>query len=276
MRTLIVFVSMTVVLQATPALADLVVNSTGSTTLIDFESTLVGVNNGRFTGVGFTQGAMSVGQLDSDTWAVFGLSDGPLNFGSNDTTGDAARGIDHNGASTGGIYSFDTDNDATVGNNAALGFQVGENDMTPGNIQLLTTNQTTETIGSVEVSYDILALNDQDRANSLNFRYSTDGITFTQITALDFTSGEVRDDLDWVSTSRTATIGGLSLSVGDSFYLQWLTDDVSGGGSRDEFAIDNIGISFTAVPEPGAVAMMCLLGLPLISCRRRRESGSQS
>ena len=45
------------------------------TSTIDFSSTVTGVSNGAYTAAGF-QATPTLGQLDSDAWAVTGWSDG--------------------------------------------------------------------------------------------------------------------------------------------------------------------------------------------------------
>lgn len=196
----------------------------------DFES---------FTGAGFAP-SPTAGQLDSDTWSVTGLSDGALAFGDTGTSGDFARGSSSGGESTGGIYAFDT------GSNVILGVQPGGSDFTPGSFTLRMRNNSGSTVTSVDVAYDIFYYNDKERANSLNLSYSTDGTTFTAVSALDFTTPEAADspsEPDWQSENKSTTISGLSLADGDLFYLRWTGDDESGSGARDEYGIDNISVS---------------------------------
>ncbi len=190
----------------------------------DFES---------FEGSGFAP-TPTAGQLDSDEWRVTGLSDGDGSFGGTFTTGDFARGLDvGGGVSTGGVYAFDT------GSNIIFGVQPAGSDFTPGEITLKVTNTTGSTITSLDVAYDIFFNNDQPRANSLNFAFSTDDVTYTPVSILDFTTPEASDD-GFQSVGRSTTISGLNLADGADLFLQWQGDDVSGGGSRDEYGIDNI------------------------------------
>ncbi|WP_288004693.1 hypothetical protein [Thermonema sp.] len=57
------------------AYAQLTLSNTNPAQTITFDATLSGVNDGQFAGSGFSP-APSGGQLDSDAWAVTGLSDG--------------------------------------------------------------------------------------------------------------------------------------------------------------------------------------------------------
>jgi len=188
-----------------------------------------------FTGAGYAP-SPAAGQLDSALWRVTGMSDGDGAFGGTHTSGDFARGADPGGVTTGGIYSFDTG-----GGNATQGVQPGGSDFTPGDITLKIENTTGSTVADVYVSYDIWTFNDQARANSLNFAWSTDDAAYTAVPALDYTTPEVADPVPaWVNTPRSTTLTGVNLASGAFIYLQWQSDDVSGSGSRDEFAIDNI------------------------------------
>ena len=99
------------------------------------------------------------------------------------------------------------------------------------------------TITELDIAYDIFYYNDQDRANSLNFAYSTDDSSYTAVSALDFTTPETADGVpSWQSTTKSIILTGLNIASGDDIYLQWQSADVSGGGFRDEFGIDNVSV----------------------------------
>lgn len=241
---------------------------TGARLTIDFDSSLAGVNEGQFAGGGFQPGP-ATGQLDSDAWEVFGPSDGDLSFGDTQTSGDFARGSHVGGTGTGGLYAFQVGGTGDAG----LGFQAGETDMTPGGITLRLQNATGGVLDQVTVSYEIHVRNDQGRANSLNFSYSTDNVSYISIPALDYTSPEGADATPaWSQLDRQATLTSLAAAAGAYVYLRWSTDDVSGSGSRDEFAIDDITIS---VPEPEhtVLAATLLLGGVGIVRKWRRRAG---
>lgn len=206
---------------------------------MDFDTTEPGVNEGQFDGSGFTP-APTTGQLNSDAWKTEGMSDGDTNFGDINTSGDFARGTSTGGETSGGFYAFET----SLGN-YSLGFQPGGSDFTPGTITLRAQNQTGETITAVDVSYVAWEYNDQDRGNSLNFSYSTDDVTYTLAPGTGFVSPDAADASPaWVDLPESAIITGISIPDGGYFYLRWESDDVSGSGSRDEFAIDDITLRF--------------------------------
>lgn len=215
------------------------ISSTDVAYTIDFDGTVSGVNNGQFNGSGF-QSSPSSGQLNSNAWAISGWSDGNLSFGDTKTTPstDYTRGVSSGGVSTGGIYAFTVET-----GNRALGIQPGSGDWAPGSITLRFQNQTGDTISTIDISYDIYIFNDQGRSNSFNFSHSSDNSSFTNISSLDFSSTATADASPaWKRHFRSTSISGLSITNGDFYYLKWSGNDVSGSGSRDEFALDNISL----------------------------------
>lgn len=189
-----------------------------------------------FTGTGFDSNP-SAGQLDSDSWSTTGFG-ANVGFGGSCNSGDCARGGSTGGVSTGGIYAFDIGGGDTI-----LGIQPGGSDFTPGTLTLRLRNTTGSAVTSVTVNYEVYEFNDQARANSLNFAYSTDGVTFTPVPALDYTTVEAIGAASWVSTPQATTINSLNIPDNGLFYIQWQGDDVSGSGSRDEYGIDDITVT---------------------------------
>ncbi len=205
--------------------------------LIDFESTVAGVSSGTFDGSGLTP-TPSSGQLDSDAWEILGLSDGDLTFGSIGTSGDYARGASSGSVTTGGIYAFD------VGSgDVAFGVQPGGLDFTPGKIVLRIVNNSGNDIKTIELTYKVNHFNNGGYSNSLNIAYSNDNSMFVGLSELDFATTEVADGSpSWGEETKSVVISA-HLSDGESLYLQWNSNDVSGSGSRDEIAIDDIVIT---------------------------------
>jgi len=204
--------------------------------------TLVDEDFNGFAGSGFAP-MPAAGQLDSDLWRATGFSaDG--SFGGTFDSGDFARGSSTGGVSTGGVYAFDT------GANSILGIQPGSSDFTPGTLTLRLTNSSGGEVNAVSISYDIWTFNDQARANSLNFGYSLDDATYVSIPELDFTTPEAAAGSPaWSVVNRTIILNGLGLANGADLYLQWTGDDQSGGGSRDEYGIDNISVEAVTPPD---------------------------
>lgn len=218
---------------------------------ITFDATFTGVNSGVVAGTGLTA-TPAPGQLDSDAWKITGLSDGTTNFGGSYTSGDYAKGASTGGVTSGGLYSFET---AT--GNSAFGVQPTSTDFSPGTIVLRVINNTGFAVDSFFVSYNLKVLNDADRANSFNLGYAVnDSTSFTFPASLNYTSVEALSATPtWVNINFSAGIVA-SIPVGGSLYIAWESDDVSGSGSRDEFAIDDIvvrmdtGSSGQVTPTP--------------------------
>jgi uncharacterized repeat protein (TIGR01451 family) len=196
-----------------------------------------------FTGAGFTP-TPAAGQLDSDVWIVQGMSDqsAPA-FGDSLTSGDFTRGASSGGVTSGGIYAFDT------GGNTILGAQPTGSDFTPGSIDLQTINLSGNVASALFIQYDIWVLNNATRANSINLEFSTDGVSWTPIPDLDYITPEADDTLGWVQTARSITLTGLSIADGSPFFLRWASNDETGGGSRDEFGIDNVRVEVVPAPD---------------------------
>jgi hypothetical protein len=214
------------------------INAVNTVYTIDFDNTVSGVNNGQFDCSGFTN-TPSTGQINSQSWAVTGWTDGALAFGGAQTTGDFARGSSNGGVSTGGTYAFQVST-----GNYALGFQPGSSDWAPGSATLKMQNQTGSAIASLYVSYKVYVYNDQGRSNSFNFSYSDDDVSYTNVSELDLISAAVADGSpSWKAYYKVALISGLNVSDGDYFYLRWSGADVGGSGSRDEFALDDISVN---------------------------------
>ncbi|RMG85769.1 MAG: hypothetical protein D6714_05375, partial [Bacteroidetes bacterium] len=194
------------------------------------------INFSGFAGTGFVTNP-AAGQLCSNSWTLSGFSDTYVSCGDNNT-GDFARGSTAGGVSTGGIYAYDDG-----AGNQALWIQPTGSDFTPGDITLQLQNTTGAAITDMDVSYDILYLNDQNRANDLNFSYSTDGTNFTALPAFNFQTPENADPTPVVlSENRSGTISGLNIANNAYFWIRWTGADATGSGARDEYGIDNIAV----------------------------------
>lgn len=191
-----------------------------------------------FDGSGFTP-SPSAGQLDSDEYLVSGMSDGSSAYGDTNTSGDFARGFDlDGGVSTGGVYAFRS------GATTLLGVQPGGSDFTPGFIEYRVRNTTGAATTSFNIGFSIWANNDQNRANSFNISYSTDGVNFSPLagTTFDYTSVEASDALGFQLATGGSSTKFESVANGDYIYIRFTGNDVSGSGSRDEFGIEGINI----------------------------------
>src|SRR5690606_11615818 len=219
------------------------INAINTDFTINFDTTLLGVSNGAFNGSGF-QLTPTPGHLDTDAWATTGFSDGSKGFGSDNITGDHARGT--NPVATGGIYGVNIG-----GGNRALIIRPGNNDWTPGTLTLKIDNNSGSIITSLNVSYNIIINNDAPRSNSFNFSHSIDDTSYTNQNSLDYTTAVGSDSNGYISISRNINITGINIINGASYYLRWSGNDVGGSGSRDLIGLDDIILNAQAgIPTP--------------------------
>jgi hypothetical protein len=236
------------------------VSTYNSPLVINFDETVTGSNNGKYTGAGFAPTPGS-GQLNSNAWRITGFGTS-VDFGGTGTSGDPARGTSDGGISSGGVYAFNTSL-----SDHALGVQPGGSDFTPGTITLRVENNTGATINTWSLGFDLFVLNNEDRSNSLNWDYSTDDTVYTTLSTYTSDQGESTSPT-W-SNVQNVSSSNISASVanGGFLFLRWSGDDVGGTGSRDEFAIDNISV--TAIPEPSSCVMLGLGAMAFLLYRRK-------
>lgn len=215
-----------VTLVATPASADVEI------------APLVMIDLSAFEGNGFAP-EPAAGQLDSDDWSVTLGAEFLVDFGGTADAGSAfGYGTSPGGTDVPGIHAFDVDGAGLIG----LGVQPADQTFTPGQIALRLVNNTGAEITALQVEYTVWANNDVDRANSLNLMQSTDNVDYTQVGG-DFVSPAAADQNGFTPTEIVHVVTPQDpIADGAQFYLAWAGDDVSGDGSRDEFAIEAIAI----------------------------------
>ncbi len=222
------------------AVAQISLPTEGTTVSRDFDS---------FAGNGFSP-SPSTGQLNSNAFIATGLSDGDLSFGDTNTSGDFARGTSGGGVTAGGIYAFET-----ASGDFSLGVQPSGPDFTPGTFVAQYQNETGGTITSIDLAYDVKIRNNASRASSVTAAYALGtcgslppGDDFSDLSGLDVTTPEAADETPaWTTTARSAT-PSVDLPADDCLFLRFRSDDVSGGGSRDEIALDNLSVTPAQAP----------------------------
>ncbi len=203
---------------------------------INFDSTVSGVVNGQYDASDIVP-TPATGDLDSNAWAVAGMSSGDVAFDATSNGGDYGRGTSAGNVTSGGLYAFQVGGVSDV----ALGWQATSSDFSPGSFTLKITNNTGVTVSRFSIDYEVWVLNNEDRASSANFSYSSDNSSYTNVASLNTTTTAAKDGSpSWASSDKSVTIYGLNIADGASFYLRWSSADVSGSGSRDEIAIDDI------------------------------------
>ena len=234
----------------------------------------------QFAGAGFSP-MPALGQLDSDLWRVVGGSDGDGTFGGIHDSGDFARGTASQNVRTGGVYSFDVGAHSGVVADWALGLQATGADYSPGVIEFRLRNDGLAIVDSMQVDFEIHAKNDGGRATRVSFVHANsagDG-SFgapTEHVAARFASAAASDAAPvWETVWRSVLLEGLRLTPGDELLLGWRLDDLSGSGSRDEVALDDLRLTVVSViGEPGAFTLLAASGLFFLGLRiSRRGTG---
>jgi hypothetical protein len=209
-------------------------SKTDTAYIITFENSLAGVNDSTYTGTGITPNP-NPGQLNSQSWAITGFTDGVLNFGDTKTTGDFAQGKTSTAASTAGLYAF------VINNNTTFGIQPTDNDFTPGHITFRFQNNTGVTIDSLIVAYKVYIKNNENRSSTFNFSHSPNHTTYQSENSLDLTSESTSvSPAQWLLNYRVIKLINLNIAPSAYYYIRWSSDDNGGSGSRDELALDDI------------------------------------
>jgi hypothetical protein len=139
-------------------------------------------------------------------------------------------------------------------------------------------------IESIAIAYrgEEWRLGTSDRTDQLDFQYSLDATslttgTWTDANVLDFVTpnsfgnpGARNGNL--VSTSIAATLFGLSIPHGASFWIRWMDADAS--GADDGLAVDDFSLTAqgTIVPEPSSAL---LLGVGCVGISRWRRGHAE-
>jgi hypothetical protein len=219
----------------------LILFETGVNYTIDFEETIIGVNEGAFSGLGLQSDPIE-GQLDSEAWLINGCSQGNTSYGLSYLSGDYTRGSSLGDVTLGGVYAFNT------GANTALGWQSTASDLSPGEIILKVQNASGFSIERLKLSYTIWNFNNEDRSQTMNAFYSLDNISYFPIPTTHFTSPTTASsamELAWEDSTFAATLSLSGLNNNDFIYIKWRVEDEAGSGSRDEWALDDISLEIS-------------------------------
>lgn len=241
------------------------ISTVNTVNTINFDTNVDGVNAETFQGDGFSTTATS-GLLNSNAWSVNGFSSGNLGFGVNSAEDtDFDRGVSDVPGSEGGIYAYETSSD-----NFSLGIQSAPGDFTPGHVTLRFQNQSGTPLTSINIGYTVYVYNNQPSSSSLNFSYSADNSTYTQVPGLSVVSPAQIDVLPgWKAHYRVVTLTGLSIASNSYYYLRWNGATVSGSTNFDGFALDDIVMvanpTTTFVPFSGTAENMVLQGNSIIN-----------
>ena len=257
-------------LLSSPLCGQLSINSAGTDYTIDFN--------------GYDGSALSPTSpgINSNSWAITGLSLGSVDFGNTGAAG-SFRGTAVGAVSDAGIYAFQPNGSNALGvqpNLSTFFFGIIRIEtFIPGDLTLRMQNNTGSEITALDIGYDIFEYNDTDFSNSFNFSHSSDNLSYTLVGSLDHASVEAAAGLPgWVETGKNTNLTGLSIADGDYYYLRWSSADISGTGvgQRDQFALDNVVVNAEVIPEPSTYALLLggfILGFVIL---RRRYQSSKS
>ena len=204
-----------------------------------------------YTGAGLapaaSQTTQSTGTLNSNVWLITGMSDAQPGFGGTVGTGDYGRGNITTNPTTGGVYA------ATVGAGKGMAFQPTGTDFTEGansHVTLRLANTSGADWTGITVNFDWIYRNNEARSDTLNFSWSTDGTTYTTISAVQLVTALTADSTTFTSVTNSAlALTGASVANNGFLYLRWAHTAASGSGSRDEVGIDNVSVN---VADAGA------------------------
>ena len=218
-----------------------------------------------FTAAGFAP-VPAAGQLDSDFWAVTGVSDGSFTHGGVGAAGtDFGRGAltagqVTGGVTSGGIYAIDS---GLSGLGTSLYVQPGGTDFgaSPGgSITLRVQYIGAPVLSSFAVDYDAFFRNDQGRATAVNFAYSvqsaaTQPASFSAVVApLSFLTPDTAVGTGFTLLNLPEQSFTGTVNPNDYIFLRFsIVDGATGSGSRDEIGFDNILITAggaVATPNP--------------------------
>jgi len=149
-------------------------------------------------------------------------------------------------------------------------------------------NNTGATITLLDIAYigEQWRLGTASRTDQLDFQYSANATSLSSGTYLDFnaldfvtpnttTSGAKNGNDATNRATISATISGLSIATGASFWIRW--NDFDASGADDGLAIDNFSLTARgevareslAVPEPGSMMLAGIALAGLMTTRRR-------
>ncbi len=117
---------------------------------------------------------------------------------------------------------------------------------------------------NLKISYDVIKMREQGRSNSFNLEISTTSPTsgFAPVTGGAYASNSIPENT--VSNYMDIDLAALD-NINGSVYIRWSYTDISGSGSRDGVALDNVEITWN---EAGAsiltTSVTALTGLDYI------------
>lgn len=149
------------------------------------------------------------------------------------------RGVSTGGVTTGGCYAWDTG-----AGDRALGYQPTEEEFTPGYFQVAVSNATGVAFLFLKVEFEVVCLNNADRASSLKLMLAVNGVDFLPVDGMEYVTTQTQDSgPKWSRVKMQCYIKLNSpLPAGGTFALRWVGADAGGSGSRDEYGLSSIAV----------------------------------
>ena len=153
----------------------------------------------------------------------------------NGTTADNTMAVGSASSVSGGNYNY-VSRIGVLGSGSAF---------SPSSIVLRIANTTGKT--GLTISYDVVKIREQARSNSFNLEVSTTSATsgFTAVSGGSYASGTIAEGTSTAYTN--IDLSGVD-NVSGNVWIRWSYTEISGSGSRDGIALDNVSLSWTAAP----------------------------
>ncbi|MGQ2983169.1 beta strand repeat-containing protein [Flavobacterium sp.] len=159
----------------------------------------------------------------------------------NGSTVDNAMAVGNASSSSGGNYNF----------GSRIGILGSGSSFVPSSIVLNLANTTGRS--GLTISYDVVKIKEESRSNSFNLEISTTSATtgFTAVTGGAYASGTIAAG----TTTAYANIDISSLNnISGNVWIRWSYNEISGSGSRDAIALDNVILSWNSAPTVTSAA----------------------
>ncbi len=153
----------------------------------------------------------------------------------NGSTVDNAMTVGNASSASGGNYNF----------GSRIGILGSGSAFSPSSIVLNIANTTGRS--GLTISYDVVKIKEESRSNSFNLEISTTSATtgFTAVTGGAYTSGTI-------AAGTTTAYANLDLSAlnntSGNVWIRWSYTELTGSGSRDAIALDNVVLSWNSAP----------------------------
>ncbi len=143
---------------------------------------------------------------------------------------------------TGTTYNWGT----TGATDRAAGVMTSGSYASPNSLMAFYTNADANTISEINISYTAERYRKNSAAASVQFYYSTDGSTWTAVTAGDITAGSFPTGTSSYTFSSPLTVNAsatiaISIAAGGNFYLRWNLNTT--GANSQGIGIDNVVVS---------------------------------